>query len=162
MCDGIPRVVLIDSNLLLLLLVGSTDRKQIQRFKRTKKFSPDDFDRLVLLLGRFRRIATTPNVLTEVSNLAGQLHGTFKAQVLAGLGLISQELDERYIETSRVSGEACFTRLGLTDAAISLAASEGTVVLTDDFPLTVELQRLGIPVQNYESIRAAGRKPFEG
>ena len=67
------RGVLVDTNLLLLLFVGSYDLERIERFKRTMQFTRDDFARLVALLGVFERRVTTPHILTEVSNLAGHL-----------------------------------------------------------------------------------------
>ena len=65
--------ILIDTNLLLLFVVGSCNVKHIGTFKRTKKFIPADFEALRRMLGNFRRLVTTPNILTEVSNFLGQL-----------------------------------------------------------------------------------------
>lgn len=62
--------VLIDSNLLLLLFIGGYDRKQIQINKRLKAFAEEDFDVLVGFLSQFSQLITTPNTLTEVSNLS--------------------------------------------------------------------------------------------
>jgi hypothetical protein len=38
------RWLLIDTNLLLLYVVGTADRRIVQRHKRTRQFAPDDFD----------------------------------------------------------------------------------------------------------------------
>lgn len=70
----LPPAVLVDTNILLLLMVGAADREAIARFKRTKqRFSPDDFDIATGFLRQFSRIATTASILTETSNLAFQL-----------------------------------------------------------------------------------------
>ena len=65
--------VLLDTNILLLYFVGAFNPEEIPRFKRTKMFTVEDHDTLVGILGYFEKIVTTPNILTEVSNLSGQL-----------------------------------------------------------------------------------------
>ena len=67
------RGILVDTNLLLLYFVGSLDLNRIERFKRTRKYTIPDFHVLVQLLTYFGRVVITPHILTEVSNLAGQL-----------------------------------------------------------------------------------------
>ena len=69
------RGVLLDSNLLLLLCVGSFRRQEIGRFKRTAQYGACDYDLLVDFLSRFKSVVTTPNVLTEVNGLSNQFTG---------------------------------------------------------------------------------------
>jgi hypothetical protein len=38
------RGALVDTNILLLFFIGKYDRSQIGKFKRTKIFTPEDFD----------------------------------------------------------------------------------------------------------------------
>jgi hypothetical protein len=67
--------LLVDSNLLLLYFVGAYDPERISTFKGTysRGFSEDDFNLLFRLIALFEKIVTTPNILTEVSNLSSQL-----------------------------------------------------------------------------------------
>src|ERR1035441_2201040 len=65
--------VVIDTQLLLLLWIGSFDRTLVGRFKRIQRYEESDFDLLSNIVARCPRLVTTPNVLTEVGNLAGQL-----------------------------------------------------------------------------------------
>ncbi len=44
------RSALLDTNLFLLLIVGLYDKKLIEKHKRTKAFTPEDFDLLVELI----------------------------------------------------------------------------------------------------------------
>jgi hypothetical protein len=60
--------IIIDTNLLLLLLVGMYDKSYIARHKRTNDYSSDDFELLLMRLERCE-IVLVSNVLTEVSNL---------------------------------------------------------------------------------------------
>ena len=55
--------LLIDSNLLLLLFVGLHDRTRIEKYKRTAKFTVEDFKLLLAFVRRFKEIVTTPSVL---------------------------------------------------------------------------------------------------
>lgn len=67
--------LLIDTNLLLLYIVGAYDPGQIEGFSRTEQFDPDDFAVLYSFVQRFDLVVTTPHVLTETSNLLGGLSG---------------------------------------------------------------------------------------
>lgn len=145
--------VLVDTNLLLLYFVGAFDRHQISRFKRTAQFNGEDFDLLVDFLGRFSRVATTPHILTEVSNLAGQLHDAAKHGVLerlkAGLAL----LDEQFAPAGEISSHTSFARFGITDSAILHHARGRYLVLTDDFRLSQYLLHEGLDVINFNHLR---------
>ena len=79
--------VLIDSNLLLLLLVGSFDTNLVinASFKRVAKYNLEDFETLQNLLRYFTISVTTAHLLTEVSNLAGQLPGHLSLRVFSNL-----------------------------------------------------------------------------
>src|SRR5580698_6784272 len=67
------RGILIDTNVLLLLYVGSLDRNLVPKFKRTDRFAPEDYDALRKLIRPFKTVLTTHHILTEVCNLLGQL-----------------------------------------------------------------------------------------
>ena len=61
--------LLVDTNLLVLLVVGSVNRDRIETFKRTSKYTKADYDLLTRVLGAFQKIYTVAHVLAEVSNL---------------------------------------------------------------------------------------------
>ena len=63
---------LIDANLLVLFVVGKTDRQLIAKHRRLREFSVDDYDRLVGILRMVDQLVVTPNTLTETSNLLAQ------------------------------------------------------------------------------------------
>ena len=64
----------LDTNLLVLLIVGSESRELIPKHRRLEHFTVDDFDILAEFLENADRLYVTPNTLTETSNLVGQ-HG---------------------------------------------------------------------------------------
>lgn len=59
----------IDSNLLVLLVVGETDGEVITRHRRTRSYRAEDYDLLVRLINDTgHQVYVTPNTLTEASN----------------------------------------------------------------------------------------------
>ncbi len=146
--------VLIDTNILLLLFVGLTNRDRIERFKRTQQFTPSDYDTLTQLLGCFSPIVVTPNILTEVNSLLNQLGEPERSQCLGLFGQGILGFDEQYVMSRSIVTQAIFGRFGLTDTGIVEAAKGRYLVLTDDLRLAVNLQSLGVDTVNFNNIRA--------
>lgn len=143
----------IDTNLLLLLLVGSIDPEQVERFKRTRAYTREDYALLLAFAGRFGRMVTTPNVLTEVSNLLGQLREPLRRRALSILGSLTGTLDEQYHPSSRLVTDTAFPVLGLADTSIIASATTHVTVLTADLPLYLRLAAAGIEVVNFNHLR---------
>lgn len=145
--------VLVDTNLLLLFFVGAFRKSEIGKFKRTVQYTAEDFDKLVIVLHYFQKLVTTPHILTEVSNLAGQLaeHSRtgFFDQFRRAIELISEE----YTPGSEIAATNEFARFGITDAAIVRHAKSKYLVLTDDFRLSQYLQANGADALNFNHIR---------
>ncbi len=118
------RGILVDTNLLLLYVVGAYDANHIERFKRTSTFTADDFDLLARLLGNFEAIATTPPILTEVSNFVGQLSQGHRRPCTRLLQRLIPELEEEHRASSSVSAHDYFLQFRLTDAGIADISAE--------------------------------------
>jgi hypothetical protein len=147
--------ILIDTNLLLLYFIGKFDPSQIPKFKRTAKFTTDDFRTLVSVFKQFNKIVTTPNILTEVSNLSNQLPDNLKRgfySVFAGQVRI---FDERHMPSINICAQDHFIKFGLTDSGIVESAS-GYLILTDDFKLANFLENRKFDVINFNHIRFLG------
>lgn len=145
--------VLIDTNLLLLYLVGMYDPQRIPKFKRTMIFAIEDFFTLLKFFEYFNEVVTTPNILTEVNSLANQLPDNIKAAFYPKFAEQIATLQEHYIESAKVSSAPHFLKLGLTDSGILNLAQGRYLVLTDDFPLAGRLEKQGIDVINFNHIR---------
>jgi rRNA-processing protein FCF1 len=147
--------VVVDTNILLLWVVGTTNTSRITRFKRTEQFSEEDFDLLVDVLNYFHQIWTTPNILTEVYNFANQLRGNEREQALSVFAAgIQATLYEQYYTSPDLSLRADFLRLGLTDCSIiEMAEQETVLVLTDDFTLANYLWSYGLDAINFNHLR---------
>lgn len=149
--------VLIDTNLLLLYIVGAYDPQQIARFKRTAdRFAPEDFDTLARVLRQFDAVVTTPHILTEVSNLMGQLTGHVKDYCFELFAQSIALMREQHAPAAGLSVRPIFVQFGIADTAILDAAYGSYLVLTDDFPLSAYLGSQGVDVLNFNNIRPLG------
>jgi rRNA-processing protein FCF1 len=148
------RGILVDTNLLLLYFIGLFNPSHIQRFKRTNQFTPEDHNTLARVLEPFKgKVMTTPNVLTEVSNLSGQLGEPMRSAYFEMFSRWLCLLDERYTASSLSAQAEHFVSLGLTDAGILGLATSGLLVLTEDFRLAQRLQKIGADVINFNHLR---------
>lgn len=145
--------VLLDTNLLLLYVVGAHDRDLIPRFKRTASFTPEDFRILVETLDWFAHVLTTSHILTEVSNLAGQFAEPLKQAVFRTFAAAIGMLTEFQTPARQISADPAFPRFGLTDIAILQNARGECLVLTDDFRLSQYLAHEKVDVLNFNHLR---------
>ena len=128
------RGLLLDSNLLLLYVVGQTDRRLVRSFKRTQEFTDADFRLLFGLVTSFGSLVTTPHVLTEVNGLTNQLTGAHRQNVRVRIALDAPRWDERHVPAGPLTRTAAFASLGLTDAALAFLAHgpDGPFVMSTD------------------------------
>ena len=145
--------LLLDSNVLLLLIVGGCDRSRIVGFERTAMFTEAEFDLLVNIVGRFKTVVTTPHILTEVSNLLGELPKDFHDAYFLFFGGIVPMLDEHYTRSRELAWRDSLPKFGLTDTAIIEDSRDKYLVLTSDARLYGYLVGLGIDAINFNHIR---------
>ena len=145
--------ILVDSNLPLLFLVGAMDREQIPKFKRTMTFAPEDFDTLVGYLALFSKRITTPNVLTEVSNLGNSLPENLKQDFWSSLNSTFSVLSETYVPSEAAIFKPECARFGLTDTAITTLVRGKYLLLTEDLRLSQFFQNTGGDVVNFNHLR---------
>lgn len=148
------RGLLVDTNLLLLYLVGMYDQERISRFKRTMAFTVDEFFLLAAIFESFDKIITTPNILTEVSNFSGQLPSKLHLSFYTDFAARIPALEEKHLSSREISVSSHFIRFGLTDSGIVDTVKGNYLVLTDDLRLFGYLQNLGIDAINFNHIRA--------
>jgi hypothetical protein len=150
-----PKGLLLDTNLLVLLFVGLYRRDRIVTFKRTQRYTVEDFDLLHSLASLFTRRLTTPSILTETDNLARQLANSEHRALAAVVEPIIAKLFEVYIPSVETVRHRAYAHLGLTDTGIFAAAqAEDVLVVTDDLRLSATLSRLGRDVLNFNHIRS--------
>ena len=97
----------IDSNLLVLFVVGSARPDIIAKHRRLEDYSVADFELLLDLFNPVDQLFVTPNTLTEESNLLRH-HGDPERSLLLGqLRAIIEESEEVVVTSAdAASGEA--------------------------------------------------------
>jgi hypothetical protein len=144
--------LLIDTNLLLLLVVGLYDRRRIENFKRTSVYTLNDFQRIGWLQEQFTKIWTTPNIMTEVDNLGRQLPRNEWPGFSKALSELNLKMTESSVTSSSAMQRKSFVRLGLADN-VTLSLGESFLLITDDLALCNEASRLGYAAVNFNHLR---------
>lgn len=143
--------LLLDTNVLLLFLAEAVGGNFARRWSRTDGFADEHIAALHAATIEAKRFVTTPHVLTDATNLAGS--GTARdhdrRRLNELLRAFAAEAEERYPRARIVAADSAFTRLGLADLAQAFHRRRSRpLVLTDDAPLTRELEGRGLPVAN--------------
>lgn len=146
------RGALIDTNLMVLLIVGYYNVQRISRFKRTVSYTISDFNLVSELAARFERRLTSPNILTEVDNLCRQLPISEHAGIAESARVIVGRLVEVYQQSLDVVARDDYRTFGITDA-VTIAIALNHLVLTDDLRLASFLSAQGRDVININHLR---------
>ena len=131
----------IDSNLLLLLVVGRSSRDIIAKHKRLRQYTARDYDILLDLLADVDQVLVTPHTLAEASNLLAQHGEPERSRLFDQLRHLIHESKEVIVTGTDASSHNAFKRLGLTDAALLNVATNETPLLTVDLDLYHEATR---------------------
>lgn len=130
-----PSKLFVDANLLVLLVVGRTNKTLIERHRRLREFQEEDYDTLVGILNQVDKILVTPNTLTEASNLLAQHGESQRSRFFEMLGILIDESEEIVVTSKAISQNSEFARLGLTDAGLLEVISNSNPLITVDLAL---------------------------
>jgi len=146
--------ILLDTNLLTVLLVGSLGNGEVERFKRTRQFTTKDVVELHNILKSFGWICTTPHVVAEVSNLLDWLDDTRKSEASRRLAAYVHNAKEVHVEAAEIVKTQIYSKLGITDAGlVMLAKQESCTVFTADLPLYHYASNLSVEIVNFNHLR---------
>lgn len=112
-------LVVIDTNLLALLVVGTTSKNYISLHKRLQsEFRIQDFELLVELIGVFSDIILLPHIIAETSSLIRQIQVPIRTEIQSTLkNLITTTIEFPIASTYGVQRDE-YQELGITDAVI--------------------------------------------
>lgn len=130
-----------DSNLLVLLVVGRVGRDLVPKHRRLQGYTAEDYDALLELIEPVDGMFVTPNTLSETSNLLNQHGEPERSRFFHMLRLLIENAEEIVVPSKIASSNSDFVRLGLTDVTLIEAATEETPLLTADFNLYVAAMR---------------------
>ena len=147
--------LLLDTNLLVLLVVGLTDRGLILKHKRTRTFEPADYDLLLEILTSFDTVVVTPHVLSEASNLLAQIGEPALSTLRTTFAALVEAQEEIYVAARDSVRQPAFLRLGLTDTAILELGKNELALLTTDVGLYLEAAKTNPLAENFNHLRQA-------
>ena len=146
--------LIIDTNLLVLLVIGTLDINQIPGHNLTNRYTRDDYHLLVSFIERFRITIVTPNILTEASNHLEKY--SYKGQqALTVLHSIAQVMTELFYDSVPTMNAytKSYLKFGLSDSIIHCIAEQDYLVLTDDLNLCYYLQGHNLLAFNFNHLR---------
>jgi len=137
--------LIIDTNLLLLLVVGLVeDGRFIQSSKRLTKFTSDCLEKVFLVVKHAEAIYITPYIATEVSNLI-DLSGYVRKLVMEEVVILFNSVIQIPVQIMADTKDA-FINYGLTDNSLITLVKDYTI-LTDDRRLAHRLYSI-----NYKNV----------
>lgn len=146
--------LLIDTNALLLYLIGQHDPAYIPVYKRTRKYNLDDFTILSQFVRPFRRLITTLQILAEIHNLSQSVQESRVRKYFETLVHVLRPATEYYVEKSVLLENSKLPRFGFTDLSIlETARSQKVGALTDDFAAAGLLEKAHCGVVNFTHLR---------
>ena len=143
---------MLDANLLLLYLVGAVHPLGIGR-KRLTEYDPSDLILLHKHIGRKPRHVTTPNILTEVSNLLGSGAQQLVPNGASALRDFARDVEETYVPSCEAVFHSAYLKLGLSDCVIMELAKRETKIISADWALCGLLESAGLKVENFNHAR---------
>ncbi len=149
-------MILIDTNSLLVLLIGIIDKNQINSHKRTSIYDIGDFENLIKIIGDYKRLVVLPNIWTEVDNLLNGFSGDNKKKYIDTIKLLIQNSTEQYLKSKIAVNSPTFWSLGLTDTLI-LELGKGC-----EFGITTDSKLADFAVANniivYDMVKERNKK----
>lgn len=146
-------MIFIDTNALIVLVVGMIDKSLISSHRRTSIYEIVDFENLAYLIGDLDRIVTTPNVLTEVDNLLNNFQKGHRRTYFQVLKELISNSTEQFIQSKLCLNLDAFFELGLTDTGVLEICKNCDFLITGDSRLSDYASAYGIRVVDLVKIR---------
>jgi hypothetical protein len=136
-----------------VLVVGAADPRLLGSIPHLRAYTPDDFPLVVGLAIKFRVVAVTPQVLTEVAHFLTKIPGPTGERVKLKFVELVSALRERAPPTRRVARRTEFRWLDLADCSLLEVAGEHDVIFTGDARLVAQRLALGRLVISFNQLR---------
>lgn len=150
-------MILIDTNALVVLLLGFIDPRLISKNDRTSIYEEEDFYDLLRIIGGIEKLVVLPNIWTEVDNLLNKkLGGSYKYQYVEKITTIIKTTTEKYLNSIIGTENPGFFDLGLTDSLILEYSKNCDLLVTSDSILSDYAHAYGIRV--YDMVKARNEK----
>jgi hypothetical protein len=127
---------LIDTNALVVLILGTIDERLISSHRRTSIYEVQDYLDLVQTVGELSQLVVLPNVWTETDNL---LNGSLPRRKWEYISIVKQVVansTERFLSTQTAVDSAEFFTLGITDSLLLHYGTQCDLLITSDSALS--------------------------
>ena len=129
-------MILIDTNALIILIIGQIDSKLINSHRRTSIYEEQDYFDLVAIIKDYKNLVVLPNIWTEVDNLLNNFGGDLKYKYILAITETIKSSSEKYINSLVGIDSVSFFDLGLTDSLLLSLAPECDFLITSDSSLS--------------------------
>lgn len=145
--------LIVDTNLLVLLVVGLVEKGYISVHKKLDAYDVRDFEILSAIVSNFQELVFVPHVLSETSNLVSCINEPAKSEIMRKFAEFIEGCGEQYVPSSSGASRAEFARLGLTDSVLLALGGTGAALITADVGLYVAATSAGYEATNYMHIK---------
>ena len=152
-----PSPILLDTNLLVLLVVGLADPSYIPIHKRLSVYDQKDFEIVSGFVADSDKLIICPNVTTETSNLIRYIDEPARSHISSVFATMIERVEENYVPSINAASLPEHSRLGITDSVLLLLAENHATLLTADVGLYLAASKRNLSVVNYNHVRA--RRP---
>lgn len=128
--------ILIDTNALVLLIIGLIDQNLIAKHKRTSLYRKEDFELLLTVIKDFDNLIVLPNIWTEADNLLNSLSGNYKWLYIETPKALEGRSSENYLKSKLGIDSDYFIQVGLTDSLILELGKKCDLLITADSALS--------------------------
>ncbi|MCJ2138177.1 hypothetical protein MKK69_29705 [Methylobacterium sp. J-026] len=126
------KYALLDTNLLVLFIVGGTDPDYIRVHKNCSQFSLSDYNALLRHLTVSAGLVTTAQILSETANLLRQVRDPIRTEIAAFFKLFILHANEMQPTAVSAASDKTYLWLGLNDASILTCLGPDKVLITED------------------------------
>jgi len=141
-------MILIDTNSLIVIIIGLIDPRIFKWHNRTSIYTEEDFYELMKIIGGLDKLIVLPNVWTEVDNLLNDFRGDYKYQYILKITETIKASTEKFIDSHNATQNPHFQELGLTDSLILEYSKECELLITSDSRLSDYANAFNIPVHD--------------
>ncbi len=146
-------MIIIDSNSLIVLLLGLINPSLINKHSKTSIYNEEDYHTLVEVIKDIKSLIVLPNIWTEVDNLLNKFTGGYKDLYVQKIIQTIKETSEEYIESQSVENNYAFYDLGLTDTLILEYAKNCEMLITSDSQLSDYARANGVTVFDLKELK---------
>lgn len=146
-------MVLIDSNSLLVLILGLMNPDLINTHSKTSIYEEEDFYNLLSAIKSIESIVVLPNIWTEVDNLLNKFSGNYKDLYVQKVIETMKCTSEKYLESHSIENNYAFYDLGLSDTLILECAKDCEMLITSDSMLSDYARASGITVYDMKALK---------